>query len=111
MCINMFFLLEVEVILGSLYTRINLHEYNSLKLFFIFKHSFICNLTDKINYDILQDAAEKLPVDKAVTKEDAEAVYTAEVQFPWQRDAAEVVAEPGGVAASMATAANLNELS
>jgi len=53
MCINMFFLLEVEVILGSLYTRINLHEYNSLKLFFIFKHSFICNLTDKINYDIL----------------------------------------------------------
>ncbi|RDY03493.1 Late embryogenesis abundant protein 3, partial [Mucuna pruriens] len=60
--------------------------------------------------DILTDAAEKLSVDKAVTKEDAEAVYAAEVEFPWRRGAAEVVAEPGGVAASMATAANLNEL-
>ncbi|TKY49630.1 Late embryogenesis abundant protein D-34 [Spatholobus suberectus] len=59
--------------------------------------------------DILTDATEKLPVDKAVTKEDAEAVYAAEVQFPWRRDA-EVIAESGGVAASMATAANLNEL-
>ncbi|KAL2330751.1 hypothetical protein Fmac_018332 [Flemingia macrophylla] len=46
--------------------------------------------------DILTDATEKLSVDKAVTKEDAEAVHAA--------------AEPGGVAASMATAANLNEL-
>lgn len=48
----------------------------------------------------LQDATEKLPVDKAVTKEDAEAVYAAEVQFPGRRD---------GVAASMATAADLNK--
>lgn len=57
----------------------------------------------------LQDATEKLPVDKGVTKEDAEAVYAAEVQFPWKRDAPDVIAEPGGVAASMATAAKLNE--
>ncbi|KAJ1409047.1 Late embryogenesis abundant protein [Sesbania bispinosa] len=48
--------------------------------------------------DVLTDAAEKLPMDKAVTKEDADAVYAAEVQF-----------QPGGVAASMATAAKLNE--
>jgi len=56
-----------------------------------------------------KDATEKLPVDKAVTKEDAEAVHAAEVQFPRQREAVEVAAEPGGVAACMATAANLNE--
>ncbi|KAK7243634.1 hypothetical protein RIF29_38440 [Crotalaria pallida] len=49
--------------------------------------------------DVLTDATGKLPVDKAVTKEDAEAVYAAEVHSPW----------PGGVAASMATAANLNQ--
>lgn len=50
-------------------------------------------------------------MDKAVTKEDADAVYAAEVQFPWRGDVVGVVvAEPGGVAASMATAANLNEL-
>ncbi|KAL9321859.1 hypothetical protein ACSQ67_009912 [Phaseolus vulgaris] len=59
--------------------------------------------------DILTDATEKLPVDKAVTKEDAEAVHAAEVQFPRRREAAEVVAESVGVAASMATAADLNE--
>ncbi|KAK7271431.1 hypothetical protein RJT34_27328 [Clitoria ternatea] len=59
--------------------------------------------------DILTDATEKLAVDKAVTNEDAEAVYAAEVQFPWRRNAEEVNAEPGGVAASMATAAKLNQ--
>nr|KYP55261.1 hypothetical protein KK1_001468 [Cajanus cajan] len=50
--------------------------------------------------DILTGATDKLSVDKAVTKEDAEAVHVA----------AEMVAEPGGVAASMTTAANLNQL-
>ncbi|XP_061344890.1 late embryogenesis abundant protein 3-like [Gastrolobium bilobum] len=59
--------------------------------------------------DVLTDATEKLASDKAVTKEDADAVYAAEVQFPYRRDAPEVIAEPGGVAASMATAAKLNE--
>ncbi|CAJ1958435.1 unnamed protein product [Sphenostylis stenocarpa] len=54
--------------------------------------------------DILTDATEKLPADRAVTREDAEAVYALE------REAIEVAAEPGGVAASMATAANLNKL-
>ncbi|KAE9584834.1 putative Seed maturation protein [Lupinus albus] len=48
-------------------------------------------------------------MDKAVTKADAEAVYDAEVQSPRLGDAAEVNAEPGGVAASMVTAANLNQ--
>ncbi|KAK7401290.1 hypothetical protein VNO78_12656 [Psophocarpus tetragonolobus] len=60
--------------------------------------------------DILTDATEKLPVDKAVTKEDAEAVYAAEVQFPSRVTAAEVAEHgSGAVAASMATAADLNE--
>ncbi|OIW17074.1 hypothetical protein TanjilG_15657 [Lupinus angustifolius] len=49
--------------------------------------------------DVLTDATGKLPIDKAVTKEDAEAVYAAEVQSP----------RPGGVAKSMSTAATLNQ--
>lgn len=48
-------------------------------------------------------------MDRAVTKEDAEAVYAAEVQFPRRRNATEGNAEGGGVAASMATAAKLNQ--
>ncbi|CAL0326217.1 unnamed protein product [Lupinus luteus] len=59
--------------------------------------------------DVLTDATGKLPMDKAVTKEDAEAVYDAAVQSPRLGDAARVIAEPGGVAASMVTAANLNQ--
>ncbi|KAK7323426.1 hypothetical protein VNO77_26898 [Canavalia gladiata] len=59
--------------------------------------------------DILTDATDKLAMDKAVTQEDAEAVYTAEMRFPWRGDATDVISEPGGVAASMATAAKLNE--
>ncbi|KAK4253767.1 hypothetical protein QN277_010402 [Acacia crassicarpa] len=59
--------------------------------------------------DVLMDATEKLAVDRAVTKEDAEAVYATEVQFPWRRDSPEMLATPGGVASSMATAAQLNE--
>ncbi|XP_047153953.1 late embryogenesis abundant protein 3-like [Vigna umbellata] len=59
--------------------------------------------------DILTDASEKLSVDKAVTKEDADAVYAAEVQFTRRGEAEEGVAKPGGVSASMATAANLNQ--
>lgn len=48
-------------------------------------------------------------MDRAVTKEDAEAVYAAEVQFTRRGEAKEGAAKPGGVAASMATAANLNQ--
>lgn len=48
-------------------------------------------------------------MDKAVTKEDAEAVHAAEVQSTRRGEAEEVAAKPGGVAASMATAANLNQ--
>ncbi|XP_054791958.1 late embryogenesis abundant protein D-34-like [Prosopis cineraria] len=59
--------------------------------------------------DVLMDATEKLATDKAVTKEDAEAVFAAEVQFPWRRDSPDMLATPGGVASSMATAAQLNE--
>lgn len=44
--------------------------------------------------------------DKTVTKEDAEAVHAAEVHS----DGREInISEPGGVAASMATAAKFNQ--
>nr|KYP43330.1 hypothetical protein KK1_035233 [Cajanus cajan] len=54
--------------------------------------------------DVLTDAKEKLPVDKAVTREDAEAVIGAEL-----RNKLDMRTTPGGVAASMATAATLNQ--
>ncbi|KAI4333065.1 hypothetical protein L6164_017917 [Bauhinia variegata] len=54
------------------------------------------------------DATGKLP-DKEVTSEDAEAVHAAEVQFPWRRNEPEAVVTAGGVAASLAAAAQLNE--
>ncbi|KAK2386227.1 late embryogenesis abundant protein D-34 [Trifolium repens] len=58
--------------------------------------------------DVLTDATDKLVTDKAVTKEDADAVYDAEMQ---KNSSTQEMnnAEPGGVAASMATAAKLNQ--
>ncbi|RDY09509.1 hypothetical protein CR513_06110, partial [Mucuna pruriens] len=54
--------------------------------------------------DILSDAREKLPEDKAVTREDAEGVIGAEL-----RNKLDMRTTPGGVAASMAAAASLNQ--
>ncbi|XP_060209335.1 late embryogenesis abundant protein D-34-like [Lycium barbarum] len=54
--------------------------------------------------DVLTDATSKLKEDKPVTKEDAEGVVGAEI-----RNKAEPATHPGGVAASMATAANMNK--
>ncbi|MBA0762790.1 hypothetical protein Gotri_012358 [Gossypium trilobum] len=51
--------------------------------------------------DVLSDASEKLPTVKAVTNEDAEEVRGAE-----QRNKADMIATAGGVADTMATAAN-----
>ncbi|KZV25445.1 late embryogenesis abundant protein D-34-like [Dorcoceras hygrometricum] len=53
--------------------------------------------------DLLMDATEKLPADKAVTRRDAERVIAAEI-----RNTPDGAAHPGGVAASMAAAARLN---
>ncbi|KAL4038685.1 hypothetical protein IC575_002308 [Cucumis melo] len=54
--------------------------------------------------DILTDATRKLPGDKTVTKEDAERVISAEI-----RNAPTMATTPGGVAASVAAAARLNQ--
>ncbi|XP_075640408.1 LOW QUALITY PROTEIN: late embryogenesis abundant protein D-34 [Castanea sativa] len=54
--------------------------------------------------DVLADATARLPVDKAVTHEDAEGVIGAEI-----RNKLDMSSTPGGVAASMAAAARLNQ--
>lgn len=60
---------------------------------------------DKIKLsDVLLGATAKLPADKAATRQDAEGVVGAEL-----RNNPTVTATPGGVAASVATAARLNE--
>ncbi|MBA0710525.1 hypothetical protein Golax_009806 [Gossypium laxum] len=51
-----------------------------------------------------EGATAKLPADKAVTRQDAEGVVSAEL-----RNNPNVATHPGGVAASMAAAARLNE--
>ncbi|KVI12427.1 Seed maturation protein [Cynara cardunculus var. scolymus] len=54
--------------------------------------------------DVLTDASKLLPKDKPVTREDAEGVIGAEI-----RNQPELATYPGGVAASMAAAARLNQ--
>ncbi|KAK9992636.1 hypothetical protein SO802_027621 [Lithocarpus litseifolius] len=54
--------------------------------------------------DILMDATAKLPADKAVTRQDAEGVVSAEL-----RNNQNLATHPGGVAASVTVAARLNE--
>ncbi|KAK9079733.1 hypothetical protein SSX86_001406 [Deinandra increscens subsp. villosa] len=54
--------------------------------------------------DVLADASSLLGKDKAVTREDAEGVIGAEI-----RNQPELATYPGGVAASMAAAARLNQ--
>ncbi|MED6159779.1 hypothetical protein PIB30_045383 [Stylosanthes scabra] len=54
--------------------------------------------------DVLADAREKLASDKVVTREDAEGVIGAEI-----RNKADMTTTPGGVAASLAAAATLNQ--
>lgn len=53
---------------------------------------------------LAKDAARKLPGDRAVTREDAEGVIGAEI-----RNSPNLTTYPGGVAASMATAAKHNQ--
>uniref|UniRef100_A0A5B7C3R7 SMP domain-containing protein n=1 Tax=Davidia involucrata TaxID=16924 RepID=A0A5B7C3R7_DAVIN len=54
--------------------------------------------------DILSDATAKLPADKPVTRRDAEGVIGAEL-----RNDPNLTTRPGGVAASVAAAARLNQ--
>ncbi|CAI9781175.1 unnamed protein product [Fraxinus pennsylvanica] len=54
--------------------------------------------------DVLADATEKLVDDKPVTREDAEGVINAEI-----RNNPDLATHPGGVSASMAAAARLNQ--
>ncbi|KAF5806004.1 putative Late embryogenesis abundant protein, SMP subgroup [Helianthus annuus] len=54
--------------------------------------------------DVLTDVSSLLPKDKVVTREDAEGVMGAEI-----RNQPELATYPGGVAASMAAAARLNQ--
>ncbi|KAE9618428.1 hypothetical protein Lal_00047715 [Lupinus albus] len=54
--------------------------------------------------DVVSDAREKLASDKMVTKEDAEGVIGAEI-----RNKKDMITTPGGVAASVAAAATLNQ--
>nr|GEX22108.1 hypothetical protein [Tanacetum cinerariifolium] len=54
--------------------------------------------------DVLADASTMLPKDKVVTRQDAEGVIGAEV-----RNQTELSTYPGGVAATMAAAARLNQ--
>lgn len=60
---------------------------------------------DKVKLaDVLTGATAKLPADKAATLQDAEGVASAEA-----RNNPDATATPGGVAASVAAAARLNE--
>lgn len=52
----------------------------------------------------MQDATQKLPADKPVTREDAKAVIGAEI-----RNSPNMATTPGGVAESLAAAARLNQ--
>ncbi|XP_027364549.1 late embryogenesis abundant protein 47-like [Abrus precatorius] len=54
--------------------------------------------------DILTDATSKLPADRAATRRDAEGVMGAEM-----RNDPNLVTHPGGVSASVAAAARLNQ--
>jgi hypothetical protein len=54
--------------------------------------------------DVLSGATAKLPADKAATRQDAAGVASAEM-----RNNPDATAIPGGVAASVAAAARLNE--
>ncbi|PNY03680.1 late embryogenesis abundant protein d-34-like [Trifolium pratense] len=54
--------------------------------------------------DILSDATTKLPKDRAATRRDAEGVMGAEM-----RNDPSLATHPGGVSASMAAAARLNQ--
>ncbi|KAJ1423817.1 Late embryogenesis abundant protein [Sesbania bispinosa] len=54
--------------------------------------------------DVLTDATAKLPADKAATLQDAEGVASAEM-----RNDPDAITTPGGVAASVAAAARLNQ--
>lgn len=59
---------------------------------------------DKVRLsDILSDASVKLPIDKPVTREDAEGIISAEI-----RNNPDMSTYPGGVAASVAAAAKVN---
>ncbi|KAE8676194.1 hypothetical protein F3Y22_tig00111621pilonHSYRG00283 [Hibiscus syriacus] len=63
-----------------------------------------CNTTgDEMQGDVLADALSKLPQDKAVTSEDAEAVKVAEL-----RGRSQATARPGGVADTITKAAKVN---
>ncbi|EYU20966.1 hypothetical protein MIMGU_mgv1a019437mg, partial [Erythranthe guttata] len=55
--------------------------------------------------DILTDATLKMAGDKAVTREDAEGVIYAEIRNKQE----DMATHPGGVAASVAAAARLNQ--
>nr|CAN67177.1 hypothetical protein VITISV_037455 [Vitis vinifera] len=60
---------------------------------------------DKIKLtDVLSNATARLPADKAVTRQDAEGVMSAEM-----RNNPNLATHPGGVASSVAAAARLNE--
>jgi hypothetical protein len=55
-------------------------------------------------YDLVQDATTKLPKDRAATRRDAEGVAGAEM-----RNDPSLATHPGGVSASVAAAARLNQ--
>ncbi|KAL5070090.1 hypothetical protein RYX36_020977 [Vicia faba] len=64
-----------------------------------------CSKEEKIKLrDVLTGATAKLPADKAATRQDAAGVASAEM-----RNSSDASATPGGVAASVAAAARLNE--
>lgn len=74
---------------------------HSIAEFLLFKGFIFESYADLI---YLQGATAKLPADKAVTRQDAEGVVSAEL-----RNNPNVATHPGGVAASIAAAARLNE--
>lgn len=55
-------------------------------------------------FDVKQEATSKLPSDKPVTRKDAEGVIGAEL-----RNDPNLTTRPGGVAASLAAAARINQ--
>ncbi|KAL4308473.1 hypothetical protein GQ457_01G053140 [Hibiscus cannabinus] len=68
-----------------------------------FNERQVCDHNKITVSDVLSDATEKLPLDKAVTAEDAAGVRGVE-----EREKADMVATPGGVADTLETAARVN---
>lgn len=89
---------EDMIKLSSLLTVLNIY------ISFLSFHGSVGGVTDRGFFVEMKDATSKMPADKVATRQDAEGVMSGEV-----RNNPMLATQPGGVAASVAAAARLNE--